>query len=274
MVTRAPVDKARAARIELGYTNFYQYRWAGHADATATAATDAMWLTEDVGTTYGTERDTKDWVCVLSTELPLSAGEFSGGRASFRVPSWAPGSSPAIARWSCRLIVERGGRDIDEHGDFTVVIGTGDASDIEVGGPDRAQGQGAAEVDIALSAGVYRAGETLDGQVTIVPTRDLPNGDVGVFWQRQRYSHPLNRTPGPGEEADGPILSLGKGIPLRTGAPVRLPFSLALPVDAAPTASAVHSSLGWSVVARIYYAGWSGPPPERVRRPFIMVNAP
>jgi hypothetical protein len=57
-------------------------------------------------------------------------------------------------------------------------------------------------------------------------------------------------------------------------APVRLPFALPLPADAAPTATAVHSSLGWFVRARIFYAGWKGPLPERVRRPFVVVNAP
>ena len=58
VTTRKPISDVTLARIELGYYNFYRYRWAGRADAAATAATNAMWLTEDVGTTYGTDRDT------------------------------------------------------------------------------------------------------------------------------------------------------------------------------------------------------------------------
>jgi hypothetical protein len=268
-----PIDKVTSARIELGYTNFYRYRWAGRADSAAAAASEAMWLTEDVGTNYGTDRDTSDWVSVLTTELPVSAGEFTGGRASFRVPSWAPGSSPQIARWACRLVVERGGRDVDEHGELTVVIGTAHAS-TEVGPLERVAGTGAAVLDVTLSSPVYRAGDTVNGLVTISPTRDLPDGDLGVCWQFHRYSHPLERTPGPGEAADGPIVNLGKRIPLQAGASVALPFAVALPADAAPTASAVHSSLGWFIQARMYYAGWKGPLPERVRLPFVVVNAP
>src|SRR5581483_10999570 len=67
-----PISDVISARIELGYYNFYRYRWAGRADAAGTAATDAMWLTEDVGTTYGTDRDTKEWVGIFSTEIPTA----------------------------------------------------------------------------------------------------------------------------------------------------------------------------------------------------------
>jgi len=232
-----------------------------------------MWWTGDAGTQHGTDRDTNDWVSVLTTELPVSAGQFRGGRATFRVPSWAPGSSPQIARWSCRLVVERDGRDIDEHGEFTVVIGAANAS-TEVGPLERVGGHAAAEIDIALSGTVYRAGGAVNGQITILPTRDLPEGNVAIFWQRHRYSHPLERTPALSGVFDGPTLDIGKRIQLRDRAPVRLPFSLPLPADAAPTASAVHSSLGWFLQARMYYAGWTSPVAERLRRPFVVVNAP
>jgi hypothetical protein len=49
-------------------------------------------------------------------------GEFSGGSSSFTVPSWAPGSSELIARWSARVLVGRDGRDVGTCGDFTIVI--------------------------------------------------------------------------------------------------------------------------------------------------------
>ena len=48
------------------------------------------------------------------------------------------------------------------------------------------------------------------------------------------------------------------------GVGVALPFELPLPVDAAPTARAVHSSMRWFVQARMFYAGFTGPLTERV----------
>jgi hypothetical protein len=82
----------------------------------------------EVGTNYGGERDTDDWVGVTTADVPIATGEFAGATASFTVPSWAPGSSPEVARWACRLVVERDGRDVDERGEFRVVIGTADVA--------------------------------------------------------------------------------------------------------------------------------------------------
>lgn len=77
VVTPKPIGNVTSARIELGYDNFYRYRWSGRADAAATATTDATWLTEDVGTTYGTDRTTKDWVtfnAYRGTKLSTKSG--------------------------------------------------------------------------------------------------------------------------------------------------------------------------------------------------------
>jgi hypothetical protein len=52
-----------------------------------------------------------------------------------------------------------------------------------------------------------------------------------------------------------------------------LPFALPLPADAAPTATAVHSSLSWFIGARIFYSGFTSHQIERVRRPIVVVNA-
>jgi hypothetical protein len=270
--TPKPINNVKSARIELGYYNFYRYRWAGRADAAATAATDAMWLTESVGTTYGTDRDTKEWIGVLESALPIATTEFTGGWAQFRIPSWAPPSSSQIARWSCRLVVQRNGRDIDEHAEFTVVTGPSDAP-ADIGQLERVSGSGASQLDIALSRVVFRAGEIIDGEVIVTPTRDLPDGDVRVNLQTQRDSHPLTRTPGPGEITDGRTVTLDQRTTLRDGVPVRLPFQVTLPADAAPTASAVNSSLHWFVQARMYYAGFTSPGAECVRQPIAVVNA-
>jgi hypothetical protein len=273
VTTDKAIDKVRSARLDWGYTNFYQYHWAGRVDSVAAQGNDTIWTMDQVGTNYGGDRDTDDWVSVIAEDIPIAVGEFTGASSTFRIPSWAPASSQAIARWECRLTVDRGGRDIDTNGEFTVVIGT---ADVEAYVEPLEVVSGAAEtvIDIALSSPVHRAGETITGQVTLTPTMDLPDGDLAVSWQRDRESHPLTRAPSPGTELDGPIVTLGKRIPLRAGVPVVLPFEIPLPADAAPTAAAVHSSVNWFVQARMMYAGFTGHMLERVRRPIVVVNAP
>jgi hypothetical protein len=273
VTTDRAIDKVATATLEWGYDNFYRYHWAGKVDSVGAAGNDSILTMGQVGTNYGGERDTDDWVCVTRVDLPVATSEFTGATATFKVPSWAPGSSPQIARWSARLRIERGGRDVDERGDFTVVIGTGDV-DAVVEPLERFAGAGETEIDIVLDAPVYRAGDTINGQIVLHPTQDLPAGDLAVYWQRQRESHPLVRSPAEGGALDGRILQLDKKIQLRAGIPVTLPFALPLPADAAPTASAVHSSLSWFVAARMMYAGFNGHQMERVRRPITVVNAP
>jgi hypothetical protein len=273
VTTDKAIDKVRSARLDWGYSNFYQYHWAGRADSAAAAGNDTIWTAGQVGTNYGGDRDTDDWVSVIAEDVPIAVSEFTGTSSTFRIPSWAPASSPSIARWECRLTIDRDGRDVDTSGEFTVVIGT---ADVEAYVEPLEVVSGAAEtvIDIALSSPVYRAGEIITGQVTLVPTMDLPDGDLAVSWQRERESHPLTRAPGPGTQLDGRIVTLGKRIPLRAGVPVVLPFEIPLPPDAAPTAAAVHSSINWFVQARMMYAGFTAHMLERVRRPIVVVNAP
>jgi hypothetical protein len=273
VTTDKAIDKVRSARLEWGYTNFYQYHWAGRVDSAAAAGNDTIWTMDQVGTNYGGDRDTDEWVSVVGEDVPIATGQFTGASSTFRIPSWAPASSPLIARWECRLTVDRPGRDVDTRGEFAVVIGT---ADVEAYVDPIEMVAGAAEtvIDIALSSPVYRAGEIITGQATLTPTIDLPDGDLAVSCQRDRESHPLTRTPGPGTQWDGRIVTLGKRIPLRAGVPVVLPFELPLPADAAPTATAVHSSINWFVQARLMYAGFTGHMLERVRRPIVVVNAP
>jgi hypothetical protein len=273
VTTDKPIDKVSSARLEWGYTNFYQYHWAGRVDSVAAAGNDTICTADQVGTNYGGDRDTDEWVSVDGEDVPIATGEFTGASSTFRIPSWAPASSPLIARWECRVTVDRGGRDVDARGEFAVVIGT---ADVEAYVDPIEVVAGAAEtvIDITLASPVYRAGDIITGQATLTPTIDLPDGDLAVSWQRDRESHPLTRTPGPGNQWDGRIVTLGKRIPLRAGVPVVLPFDIPLPADAPPTATAVHSSLSWFVQARMMYAGFTGHMLERVRRPIVVVNAP
>ncbi|WP_167098100.1 hypothetical protein [Mycobacterium sp. DL592] len=266
-------DKVRSAKVDWGYTNFFRYHWAGHADSAAAQVSDDLWLAGQVGTNYGGDRDTDEWVSVVVVDVPIATGEFTGGSFDFRVPSWAPPSSKEIARWSCRLTIDRGGRDVETRGDFTVVVRPEDAY---AGDEPTERYSGSAEtvLDIALSSPVYAAGEMVRGQVTLTPTVDLPDGDLRVRWQRHRESHPLTRNPCATGPVDGPPVKLGKGITLRAGTPITVPFAFALPADAAPTAAAVHSSMSWAVAAELFYAGFTSHMTERVRKTIVVVNAP
>jgi hypothetical protein len=265
------LDRVRSARLDWGYTNFFRYHWAGHADSAAAELNDDLWLVGEVGTNYGGDRDTEEWVSVTAVDLPIATGELTSGSYDFRVPSWAPASSKEIARWSCRLTVDRDGRDVDARGDFTVLIRPEDA-DAGDEPMERYDGSGETVVDIALPSPVYAAGQVVQGQVILKPTADLPDGDLRVSWQQHRESHPLTRRPCATGPVDGPVVKLGKGIPLRAGSPIVVPFELVLPADAAPTASAVHSSMSWFIRAELFYAGFTSHMTERVRKPIVVVN--
>jgi hypothetical protein len=84
--TDKPVDKVTSATLEWGYTNFYRYHWAGRADSAAAAMNDTVWTMDQIGTNYGGERDTDDWVTVTKVDLPIAAGEFTCGSSTFKVP--------------------------------------------------------------------------------------------------------------------------------------------------------------------------------------------
>jgi len=171
------------------------------------------------------------------------------------------------------LTIERGGRDIDTRGDFAVIIGS---DDIEVADapPQRTGGDGDTELDIVLSSLVFRAGETVSGSVVLTPQKDMSDAEIGIYWCWNRSSHPLVRTPAAGGGGkSGQTIKLGKGIPLRVGAPVTVPFAVPLPDDAPPTGEAVHSSLSWFLEASMMYSKWTQGI-EKVRRPIVVVNAP
>ena len=273
VTTDGRIDKVNSATLEWGYTNFYRYRWAGRADSAAAAMNDSWWTMDQVGTDAGSEKNTEDWVAVTRVDLPVAAGEFAGGSSSFTVPSWAPGSSDALARWSARLLIDRGGRDVDTRGDFRVLIGRTDA-DVVDEPQRRTGGDGRTELDIVLPSLVFRAGETISGSVVLTPTVDMSDAELGVYWAYSMLSHPLERTPAAsGGYRRGDVIKVGKGIPLRVGAPVTVPFAVPLPEDGPPSGEAVHSSLFWFLEASMMYSKWTQGI-EKVRRMFVVVNAP
>jgi hypothetical protein len=121
---------------------------------------------------------------------------------------------------------------------------------------------------------VYRAGETITGSVTLTPRTDTSDGELGIYWGRSRISHPLVRTPAAGGGGkSGQTIKFGKGIRLRNGTPVTVPFAVPLPEDSPPTGAAVHSSLVWFLEATLMYSRWTQGI-EKVRRQIVVVNAP
>ncbi len=268
----ATLDKVAAATAELGYENTYAYRWAGRADAAATAG-DSLAMIGEVGTDHGSERVISEWVSVIAAGVPLAGDALEAGThpLPFRVPSWAPGSSQQLVSWAVRLTVDRKGRDVGADGHFTVLAPPPVAappSDLE-----RVHGR-STDIDIRLDKPCRRAGEAITGTVEITAPEELPEADVAVVLQLDRVSHPLARTPARGETFDRDRVQLDKHLDLAVGARTELAFEIALPADAPPTAAGVHSSLRWYVLVRILYKGFGGHVPEHVRRGFVVYNAP
>jgi len=205
----AAIEKVTSAKAELGYVNTYAPRWAGRADAAATAGADSLATIGQVGTDYGSERETQGWVAVVQTPLEIVDGTLAAAthERGFRVPSWAPASSKELVTWAVRLTVERRGRDIEANGAFMVLA------------PAPA---------------------------------------------------PPGRAPARNVTFDRDLVPIDKHVALTAGGATELPFELALPADAGPTAEAVHSSLEWFVLVRILPKGFSAHLPERVRRGFVV----
>jgi len=275
VVVPSEIEKVAAAKAELGYLNTYAYRWAGRADAAATAGADSLATIGQVGTDYGSERETADWVGVVETPLAITDDALAAGTRElpFRVPSWAPASSEKFVTWAVRLTVDRKGRDIEADGAFVVLApAPADGHAPGLARHERVMG-GSSDIEIHLDRPAWRAGETMSGTVVITaPAEGLPEADVVVVLQLDRLSHPLERTPARAVTFERGLVSIDKHVALTAGGATELPFALPLPPDAGPTAEAVHSSLEWFVGVRIFYKGFSAHLPERVRRGFVVFN--
>ena len=221
VTTDKPIDKVTVRPPGLGLHELLPAT-TGPAASTPRQprATTRIWTADQVGTNYGGDRDTDDWVSVIVEDVPdrhrrvhrrvvdvphpvlgtrVVAGDRPLGVPAHRRPRRSRRRHPRRVHRAHRHRRRRG-------------LSSNRSSMVS----------GAAEtvIDIALSTPVWRAGETITGHVTLTPTIDLPDGDLAVSWQRERESHPLTRTPGPGGQLDGRIVQLGKRIPLRAGVPV------------------------------------------------------
>lgn len=257
------IDGITAARVELGYVNGYRYRWAGRTDAAAHTNDLSIATMGQVGTNYGSEKDTEDWVHVLEEPLPVAGGTLGAGTytAALRLPSWAPGSSDDAVRWQVRLRVERSGRDVEEDATITVLSVPPEPPPAELPlVPGNRIGGNELDFDITTERTCYRPGETVSGVVRLTAVKDLSKrGELAISFVRHRLSHPLEKTPGSETEAfTRPHLVVAKDIVFNNGVTVELPFSAVLPEGSDPTTEAVHSSLQWYVYGRVMFEGLTG----------------
>jgi hypothetical protein len=248
------VDKVESAVVELGYVNTYRYRWAGRHDAAAKFDDMSLVTMDQVGTDYGSERDTTDWVGALSQPLPVAGGTVRAGahEVRLRVPSWAPGTSRSTVRWEARLRIARGGRDVEAEQAFTVLVAAPDPPPAAL---PLVQGTKAMhntiEWDITTERTCYRPGDVVTGTIALTPREPVTRtGELAVYFMTTFTSH----------------------LQLHHGQTTTLPFSVTLPAEVDPTTEAVHSSLDVSLLARIMFSGLTGGV-ESARRGIVVYTA-
>jgi hypothetical protein len=264
------LDRVASARVELGFDNVFSYRWAGHRDAAL--AVDPLTLEQN----YGGDKDTTEWVSVVGEDVPFVDERLDAGERQyrFRVPSWAPPSSPALARWAVRVAVpRRRGRDAGAEADLVVL-----APRPAIAPADLEQRTGddfATALDVRLDDAAVRPGGTVRGTITLTPAKPVRVDTLTMLLYRDRLSHPVNRNAGLGQSGWKSRHRLTKGDELPEGRAVVFSFELEVPKDAEPTGEAPSSTIRWWVEGSLIYKGLvPDDPTDRVRREVIVFNAP
>ncbi|MEV0355506.1 hypothetical protein AB0H71_05510 [Nocardia sp. NPDC050697] len=256
------LDRVASASVQLGYRNGFRYRWAGRTNAALNHDNDSLLLAGQVGTDYGSEKDTEEWVPVLAEPLPLVEGSLAAGqhRVRLRLPSWSPGSSKEVVRWEIRLVVERSGRDLETAVPLTVLIGPPDPlPDLPLNQKSRALAS-TLDFEIVTEQGAYRAGAEVRGVVAVTaPETPKRTASVAGWFQRVQESHPVAKTPGsPTEAFVRPMVTFAKDVQFIGRQRQEFPFALTLPKDIDPTTEAVHSSIDWFVQIKVEFSGATG----------------
>lgn len=271
------LDGVSTARVELGYLNRYRYRWAGREGAALSQGNDSLLTMGQVGTNYGSEKDTEDWVHVLAEPLTVAGGVLGAGQqqVALRLPSWSPGSSKEVVQWQVRLHVERSGKDVEVEEPLTVLVAAPDPAPVDL---PLIQGERAIanslEFEIETERGCYRPGEEVRGFVAVTPREPVERKALVAGWfQQMQDSHPVEKTPAMATEAFiRPMVTFAKDVQLVQGQRAEFPFALTLPADVDPTTEAVHSSIGWFVQIKVEFAGATGAI-ERAQRGIVVYTA-
>ena len=114
-------------------------------------------------------------------------GEFTGGSSSFTVPSWAPGSSEASravvgpADGRARRPRRRHPRRFHASSSAATISRLTDEPQRRTGG------DGETDMDIVLPSTVFRAGETINGSITLTPNVDMSDGELVIHWGYERH---------------------------------------------------------------------------------------
>ncbi|UGT62452.1 hypothetical protein [Nocardia asteroides] len=261
----AALDKVSAASVQLGYRNGFRYRWAGRADAALNHDNDSLLLMGQVGTDYGSEKDTEEWVPVLAEQLPVVEGILAAGqhRVQLRLPSWSPGSSKDVVRWEIRLAVERSGRDLETAVPLTVLIGPPDplpaSAELPLIQKTRALAS-TLDFEIVTERGAYRRGDEVRGVVAVTaPETPDRTASIAGWFQRIQESHPVEKTPGSATDSYvRPMTTFAKEVRFIGGQRQEFPFAMTLPKDVDPTTEAVHSSIDWFVQIKVEFSGATG----------------
>ena len=273
------LDKVTSARVELVYVNGFRYRWAGRADAAFSQGNDSILMMGQVGTDYGSEKHTTEWVHVLDEPLTVSDGILGSGsyQVALRLPSWSPGSSKEVVQWQARLHVDRQGKDVEVSAPISVLIAAPEPAPSSTELP-LVQGERAIanslDFDIVTERSCYRPGDEVRGVVGVT-SREIVTRTalLAVWFQRWQESHPVDKTPGGATDAyTRPMVNIAKNVMLVAGQRSEFLFALRLPADVDPTTEAVHSSIDWFVQIKVEFSGATGAI-ERAKRGIIVYTA-
>jgi hypothetical protein len=271
--------KVTSAKVELGYLNSFRYRWAGRGDAAFSQGNDSLLTMGQVGTNYGSEKDTEEWVHVLDEPLTVAGGVLGSGshQVPLRLPSWSPGSSKEVVQWQVRLHVERDGKDVSIETPLTVLVAAPDPVPAPTDLPLIQGGSALAnsiDFDIVTERSCYQPGDEVRGVIGVTSREVVTRKALVAGWfQQVQDSHPVEKTPGSATEAFiRPMVTFAKDVQLTAGVRSEFPFALTLPTDVDPTTEAVSSSISWFVQVKVEYAGATGAI-ERAQRGIIVHTA-
>ena len=175
-------------------------------------------------------------------DLPLQPGEHE---YAFRIPEGLPpDSAKAVSWWAWAQIDRRRGLDATASTRIAVRLPAAATPSERRSIPPGDDGVGFE--DLPASAG---AGGTLDGVITVTPRDDVKATGVKVkLTRRCTYTADNHRI-----ERDDDVAEVEVAGPqeLVAGQTQQFPFSVALPPNPGPTATAPHSVVEWSVTGTV-----------------------
>jgi hypothetical protein len=191
-------------------------------------------------------------------DLPLEPGEHE---LTFTVPTGLPPSSKNAVGWTAWAGIDRR-RGLDATASAEIAVRTADAP----AEPPRAVPPGEDGVGFDDLPTAVRGGETLHGTLLVTPREDVRTTGVKVV-VRRTVTYRVDRSEVVRRD-DVAELEVAGGQELAAGHTQQFAFSVPLPADAGPTASAPHAEVEWTVrgvVARRMRGDFEAVAPLEVR---------